>query len=1153
MIAKLVPSPRRTPGTMLGLAARANRRELRKSPRPIRARLRTVARVLLATLALTIGLLGFSQSSAQAYPWDDMKANMTATITNMCGPNSVPDQATYTNIDTMAGLNEDARDGYRATIKPNFKKDEKGGQGGNGMERLQRVYGDNDDVIAKPTYERYGFSTLNWNQYGYECNSPTLIMGPLADLGLVSMVHVPMMLSMAILNFVMDTDLYAGFGQMMQPFIGAMYQIFNPWIFFIVPLGVGITWVGSRFSAQATLKAAGWGVFILSVYLLMGSSTSKVVTWATNIVTEVSGTAACKMAAASSGEPAESGSCDMDEPVKAVQQALWYGIPYQTWLLGQVGEQQSQLDAEAEKAGEVGWGPALLNGQYIGVDEDGNVDEAGQKVLTASNTWNAATYSPDGEESKNEKWGNNNQWDKVPYLANIKMMCDDRDNGNDDPGDDDNAMRRWMYNGASGTSACDSAGAGTSSMIPSIQGDAYNKQFLVAMSGMVGVGAVSLTIVASSIYLGFQKMMFFFLLFLAPIVLLVSAIGDRKRRPFAIRYAEIVGANLLKQIAAVCIVLFVSYAMASLFGSSTFATVPWVMKPMVALLFFVALAFLAFPLKSMVQGAIKGDTSVIDKQATAPQRAAKATAKTVGKLAVAGGAIAATGGTAALLGAGAGGIGAVGAGGKGAMMGKTGSMLGQAGRIMGIGSKSGRAMRAGGRLLQSGQSVVESKDTKKGWEKGKEEAANEMVEKNPSRYHKVNKDGSLGGLLPGAHQKALKDAQSTAERGVRAKRSNDAQDDFMKKFFAGWGGPEAQRQPEPEQNPPPDDDPAPRPKPQPLPPGTPRGQINPGSGNADGQTGPQSGPQEGAESARSATPTPLPYERFAEQAKENLGGPAFAKEMEYSVNTVRSGDDVLSNAGLSKEQVIKDPTVLLSGDAYNGGSTTAMDPFHPATGAMNELRFASGSGDENAIEGAVAKAVDAISQHGVPSQIGGVHSIGDRAANFDAVQLVGAMPQLSENASWQERADAAHTMQAAQVAMPHDFGERDSVEEYTSALSRPGMDVSDLSAMKELIIADIAFTMPDIADAAWAASPPPVPEPTEIRETVAQSPQAAHTPESDTSPRLTEHPDPSESVRADDLVEPVEDSGGLVYRPGRERRKKKRSSFFDHTGDNEED
>lgn len=1085
---------------MLGLAAQEHRRAIRLAqPRPVRDRLRRIVRVLLTTIALAIGLNGLSMASAHALPFfDDLQDNMAATVVNMCGPNDVPNQATYTNIDTMAGLNQaEPHDGYRSTILPDFSKDEGGTQGGNGMDRLERVYGDQGEVIAKPTYERYGFSSLQWHQYGYDCFSPTLMMGPLANTGLMAMVNVPTMIAMAILNFVMSTALWEGFATLMQPFIGAMYEIFNPWIYFIVPLGVGITWLGSRGSLQATLKATGWGVMIMAVYMLMGSSTSPIVKHSTNFVTEVAGTAACKIDDAANGNfvpdlrpdpPPENATsievrgpkCDTDDPIKAVQQALWFGIPYQTWHLGQVGEHQAQLDDAAYQAGEVGWGPALLNGQYVGVDENGNVDKTGQNVIQHTDRWNRSNYSPDSETGKGHRWTTNNAWVDVPYLANIKIMCNDLGGLDDERSTEPSETTRWMYSGNDGTgNFCDAAGAGTSTMVPHIQGDAYNKQFLVALSGMIGAGAVALTIVVSSIYLGFQKMMFFFLLFMAPIVFLVSSIGDRKRRPFLIRYAEVVGSNLLKQIAAVCIVLFVSYAMASLFDSATFSAIPWVMKPYVALLFFVALAFLAFPLKSMIQGAIKGDTSVVDKQATAPQHAMK----TGAKVAAVTGVVAATGGIAAAAGAsGAGATALAGAGGKGAALGKAGSMLGQAGRVMGIGSKTGRAMRASGQLLKAGQGVMHARDSAIGRKIGTARAAATLLQENPERYRGKREDGTLGDLLPGAQERALQDAQSAAERGQRVQRAKSAHDTFMKDFAAGWRGPTPR-----DSMPTPSPKPAPGPDQRPLPPGGDTRQLVPGrgpdpSGSGDSPTpapAPSGSHQDGRSGSAPGTPgnkapaatgtqspinpgspaspsgdgeaqasTPaIAHERFAEKAKENLNGPVFAKEMEYSVSTVRSGDDVLSNAGLSKEQVMANPTLLLTSDAYEGGATTKMDPFHPSTAALNELRFVSSSGDEDSIQAAVAKAVDSISEHGVPSQVNGVNSIGDRAERFDPVQLVGAMPQLSENMTWQDRADAAYTMMAAQVALPADTPSevRESVELLTTQLARPGVPLGDVA------------------------------------------------------------------------------------------------------------
>lgn len=1219
-----------TPGTMLGLAARENRRAMQEAqPRPARDRLRRIVRVLLATIALAIGLNGLSMASAQAFPWDDMKENIAATMVNMCGPNDVPDQVTYTNLDTMAGLNQaKPSEGYRATIKPDFSQDKNGTQGGNGMERLQRVYGGSGDVIVKPTYERYGFSPLQWHQYGYDCFSPTLMMGPLANMGLMAMVHVPMMISMAILNFVMSTALWDGFAELMQPFIGAMYGIFNPWVYFIVPLGVGITWLGSRGSLQATLRAAGWGVMILAVYMFMGSSTSPIVKGATNFVTEVTGTAACKMAAAADGSlnpdlspdpppenakrvEVEGPQCDTDDPIKAVQQALWYGIPYRTWHLGQVGEHQAELDESAYRDGRVGWGPAILNGQYVGVDESGNVDEAGQQVLASTDQWNRASYSPDGDGTKGYHWTTGNAWNEIPYIATIKIMCNDVGGLNDERSTEPSDTTRWMYSGNDGSgNYCDAAGAGTSTMIPHIQGDAYSKQFLVALSGMIGVGAVSLTIVASSIYLGFQKMMFFFLLFLAPIVLLVSAIGDRKRRPFAIRYAEIVGANLLKQIAAVCIVLFVSYALASLFGSGTFASVPWIMKPYVALLFFVALAFLAFPLKNMIQGAIKGDVSSLDKQATAPQRALK----TGAKVAAVTGAIAATGGAAAALGAsGAGATALAGLGGKGAALGKVGSMLGQAGRVIGGGSRIGRAMRVGGQLLKAGEGVMKARDTRAGAENGKRigiaSAADSLLASAEPGGKYRDKSGKL---LPGAQEMAVEDAKRMGERGEQTpaqKREKRVQDQFMSAFFEGYraehgqfhrddpASPDAQRtarvRHRPEHRQSGTDADAVGKSRQGL---SAQSKCDSGPDDGEGPTpsvsspaDPGSGPSGGG-AARSG---PRPdYAQFADTAKENLSGPAFSREMEYSVNTVRSGDDVLSNAGLTKEQVAQDPTTLLRSDAYEGGATTKMDPFHPATASLNELRFASSSGDEDAIEKAVAKAVDSVSQHGVPSQIDGVHSIGDRSSSFEPVQLLGAMPQLSENTSWQERADAAHTMMAAQVAMPQDFAARQSVEDYTSALANPGVDVASLSAIKETavngiagqMVASLGETGASVMTAGTADASPLQVE--ALRDALSDGLREVHAEQDTTGTSASDPRDtslPSNDAEAGTaLTDPVEqrstpstalgrpsanpaptdadpstddDDAALVYRPGREKRKK-RSGFFDHddqTTDDEED
>src|SRR5699024_4588852 len=285
--------------------------------------------------------------------------------------------------------------------------------------------------------------------------------------------------------------------------------------------------------------------------------------------------------------------------------------------------------------------------------------------------------------------------------------------------------------------------------------------------------------------------------------------------------------------------------------------------------------------------------------------------------------------------------------------------------------------------------------------------------------------------------------------------------------------------------------PDPKPEPQPLPSPKPGvcGQLGSGdSGNGSQSGGSEQAPQAPSGGSPSQGPSPqdtgggderpsvIDYPRFVEKARENLSGPEFSREMDYNVSTVQSGDDVLHNSDLTKQQVIADPTVLLSGSAYDGGRTTAMDPFHPATGALNELRFAGGSGSEADIESAVAKAASAIDRHGVPDQVGGIHSIGDRAASFDPAEIVGAMPRLGTDATWQDRAEAAHTMQAAQVALPADAPAEilENLSEYTSQLSRPGADLGGLATQQADLIEQITwwkqrFDLQDAYDAPLTA------------------------------------------------------------------------------------
>lgn len=1131
---------RTTPGTMLGLAVRENRHALTMQRRAHKApRARHLGRMLLTMIAAVIAVVGFVPGTAQAWgPFDDLANNAVATAMTICKPENVPLPQNQTGIDTLAGLNkhtyDNEDDNVRKTVMPNFNaanSDDSGKKGGNSLVRLDRVYGENADTI-KPTYERYGFAALKWHSYGNDCASPATFLTPITNIALQVMVILPTFISMTVLNLAMNNLLYDGFSIMMQPFIGAMYDIFNPWIYFLIPIGAGIAWLTTGGNVMKTIKALAWGVFMGALFMFMGSSTSTVVSNATNIVTSVSGTAACKMNDAHSGNGgSDEDDCDPGDATKSINQSLWYGVPYETWHIGAVGNQQATIDDQIESGKytvdqipdppgggtyhvgdgaddtnegdgifRVPWSSALLNANYAGSTADGNPDKAGLKIATETRAWNSASYIPEDEDgTKPRVWASMNQWQKVPYLANVKMLCDDRDGSakgenegikKEDAGTTNRA--RFMFAGLEGRANCDPAGANSEAIIPAFTGDDYNTQFSMVLSGMIGAIAVGLTVLGASIYLVFQKMMFFFLLFLAPVVIVISSLGDRKRRPFIVRYAEIVGVNLLKQVAAVCVVLFVSYAISSLFENNSFHFVPWILKPYLCVFFMAALIALAFPVKSAITGAVKGDTSVLDKAATAPQRALKTAGKVVGV----GAAVGATAVTAGVAGPGI--AAAVGGGSKAAAAGKIGSMLGSAGRVAGF-SKTGRLLRGGGQLLKGAEGVMNSKDAKAGKTAALNHAANTLIndEKTGGKYR-----DEKGKLLPDAQKMAKQDAQGMMNQAEHTERATKARDASMASFFKTYKdqtGQHHQEDPNSAANQRTkrlreeqqkrmaeadadfmDGNPAPVPGGPQDPPGAPDGgtdpnRQDPGSQNPrhgerphGGQqppTGPeQTGPQTYAETAQ----------HYREQAVSNLTGPAGTRDAEYAVRTVKDGNEVLEDAGIARQQAVENPMALLSGDAYNGGATTAMDPFHPATAAMNELRFASSTGDEDKIQHAVENAAEKIAQHGAPAQVDpAIHSVGDRAQAFESVALLGAMPTITANTTPEQRADASYTMMGAQVAMPEGYAAREQVQAYTDALANPSVDYAALETLQMTAINAIN----EASQAAMANAGAPGPDP----------------------------------------------------------------------------
>lgn len=201
------------------------------------------------------------------------------------------------------------------------------------------------------------------------------------------------------------------------------------------------------------------------------------------------------------------------------------------------------------------------------------------------------------------------------------------------------------------------------------------------------------------------------------------------------------------------------------------------------------------------------------------------------------------------------------------------------------------------------------------------------------------------------------------------------------------------------------------------------------------------------------------YMAARDRCRANLDTPMIVRDWDYQVTTVRTGEEILAAAGLTEQEVLSDPTLVLSSDeAYAGGNSLRIDPFHPAARALISLRLAAGTGDEKTLEAAIAMATDALAEHGVPPEIADAHAIGDRAENFDPIDVVGSLyvPPTEERQSlwarirrrplptvtaseWAARADAAYTMIGARVGMPDHHRARPIVTGYVDALANPAV------------------------------------------------------------------------------------------------------------------
>lgn len=1030
-VATITPHPR------LAVVASEARKEARAQKRE-KNPLRKLVRVFTVTLAILFATIGLGAGTAQAWPWSSMQEDITAFVTNFCGPENVPIPRGHQGVDNLFGLNTGASE-LRATATPNTA-----GLGAgpiSGIERLQQAYSGQSNVI-KPTYERYGFSGLQWDSYGAGCFATGYWFTPVANMSLNALVIAPMMIAMATLKLALGNVLYTVFTGVISPFVSIFTLIFKGWALWLAPIGIIWAFIRSKGNLREVAKTGAWMLMILGVFLWMGNNTSLIVTKANNFVTEFASTAANQMNAINGVSTGTGGNA-----VDGINQALWYGVPYQAWLEGTVGPEAAAQDRTRVAEGNVSWGAAILNSKYVGNDD------AGREVLKNADKWNTLSYSSDEKladeafgslKTKPGAWTKGKMWEKVPYLFNVKAMCGDTSNGAVFSSSSAEKDNKWFYGGS-----CDAAAAGTSNMVPYFTGTDYNSRLATATSGGFAALAVCIAVAAASIYLGVQKMLFYFLLLFGPVFLTIAMFGDQKRAAFAKRYFELMIGNVMKQGVAVLVVLFIANAMSMLLYPpadeqfSALREIPWMLKPTLALFFLIGLALFLIPLKNIVTGAVKGDTSVVDKTANMPVDAAKTAAKVgVGVAALA--AVVASGGTAAPV------------------VGKLGGMAMSAGKMAGARGGVGKVLTSVGRganlASRLGGTVADSKNKKGALGAlaqgvfARDGKAKEMLSKIPGALDKEGK------MTPKGQAIMANAIKKTGKQGEESARAESLQKSYMDKFYKGHlaqtgthhgmdpNNPANLRaaavQKEKERMAIKED----------AKHGASRTQ-NMGDAPQNNSTSKQNGRVPEGESGvagKEAVDSTKEQRAYAEAARENVSGPGFAQDQNIKANVTVDGAQVAQQMGLSTREIAQNPSALITGTAYDGGDTAKMDPRHPASAAMNDLKFAMIVGDQPGIDSASMRASEAISQHGVPSQVSSVSAVVGTSEGM--ATAIGAMPAISDETPWQVRSEGATSMQAALALVPQDSAVYEPMQSYVSALSNPSVDASTVEGMRALVV-----------------------------------------------------------------------------------------------------
>ncbi|GAB3856420.1 hypothetical protein [Dactylosporangium cerinum] len=755
---------RANPTPTLAVVARAAAVERAAARRQTSAARRWTRRgmVFLAILFGALAFLGGAGATpAQAWPWDDVK-NLPGIIINFCGPADVPELSTYSGLDNGFGLNT-ANDADEAKAYAEVRKTVMPGDipmDGSGYERLKETYpgGGDNELVIHPTYDRYGFSALRWTNFQQGCASTGFWSAAPTNYVFDFLVKVPTILTMAGVRLALDNSLYDIFGALISPFVAVFAAIFRPWVvLFAILIGLPLVWVRTRGSVSKMLSAALWIAFIMGTFLWVTNNTSTVVKTANTFVTSFTSEAGCQLMAA--GVEGSAGTCDGDGGSAGLNNALWRGIPYNTWMLGEVGDDQAGRDRAAEAEGRIGWSQAILNGLYVGTNDKGLPDAKGEDVLADAEAWNKATYGKNGDDTKTNLWTKEDQWKKVPFLTVVKFMCndDEEDNGKDGNGDGEN--NRWSR------SSCEAGKAGTAAWIGNFRGEHYDQRLVAAFTGGVASAAVFIALVFAALFVAYQKMMFFWILLWAPLWLAIGAIPQR--REYAVKYAERAVAVVIYQCVGVLVVLFVANSLAVLLfppPGSNVPDVPWALKPFAAILYFITMITLYFPARKIGTAVTKNDTEIVRKTLDAPSDAAKWTIKTTVKAAVVAGVAAATGGTS--LGAAA------------LASGKAGSA---ATLLSSAGGKTGKLVSSGLRLAEWRKNLGDLKGMADGRKRAEQAGAAALLKQDPAKY------GLRPGQQPtkGAIAKAVSDFRSTAKAHERGSAAEEEYTKAMQQQFAG--------------------------------------------------------------------------------------------------------------------------------------------------------------------------------------------------------------------------------------------------------------------------------------------------------------------------------------------------------------------------------